>query len=268
MDERSRQKETIASHWKAYPAEKARHIDRIYKSHPTDEHVRTVLIAAVKEVAQPGAAVLDVGCGTGELTVALYDEGFKVTGLDISPGMLEVFSANAAERKIPVIIGDIFELKPPDEKFDVVVCRYVFSHYRDFAGLLTQIAAYVRSEGYVIFDSFSADALDTAASLTDARREELEEKVFGSLACFNDAGLQECCAANGLVIERRYPSSFFHRNPLFAGSFGCIADYDRELAAHLSDPGVQKFMRWFQDRVSLHIGSGLSGAVVNILKKS
>ncbi len=45
----------------------------------------------------PGAAILDVGCGTGRHAVELARRGFAVTGLDLSAGMLDQ-AAGAAER--------------------------------------------------------------------------------------------------------------------------------------------------------------------------
>lgn len=39
---------------------------------------------------QPGAAVLDAGCGTGRVAIELTRRGFRVTGVDADPSMLEV----------------------------------------------------------------------------------------------------------------------------------------------------------------------------------
>ena len=45
-----------------------------------------------------GAAVLDVGCGTGiPLTRRLLAEGCEIVGVDSSPGMLERFQTNCPE---------------------------------------------------------------------------------------------------------------------------------------------------------------------------
>lgn len=42
---------------------------------------------------KPGAAILDVGCGTGRHAVALARKGYSVTGIDLSSAMraLKIF---------------------------------------------------------------------------------------------------------------------------------------------------------------------------------
>ncbi len=74
-----------------------------------------------------GAAVLDAGCATGEITVALARAGFRVTGLDLSPAMLW-----RARRKVTscglvatLRIGSLNEKLPfSDGSFDAGVCSH------------------------------------------------------------------------------------------------------------------------------------------------
>jgi len=49
--------------------------------------------------AAPGTRVLDVGCGTGGVSVACAGRGATVVGIDINAGMLEVARAKTAETK-------------------------------------------------------------------------------------------------------------------------------------------------------------------------
>ncbi|MFZ4506535.1 MAG: class I SAM-dependent methyltransferase [Fimbriimonas sp.] len=72
---------------------------------------------------KPGAKILDVGCGTGRHSVELARRGFKVTGLDISAGML--FEAQRkAERfgvEVTWVLADATKFTFP-EKFDAAIC--------------------------------------------------------------------------------------------------------------------------------------------------
>lgn len=49
-----------------------------------------------------GSTVLDVGCGTGRHAVELAKRGYRVTGVDLSPKMLEVARAKAAAAGVEV----------------------------------------------------------------------------------------------------------------------------------------------------------------------
>ena len=70
-----------------------------------------------------GAAVLDIGCGTGRHAVQLARRGFRVTGLDLSPGMLAEAAAAAAEAGVEVELieadATAFDL---GRVFDAAVC--------------------------------------------------------------------------------------------------------------------------------------------------
>lgn len=80
-----------------------------------------------------GAAVLDMGCGTGDLALMAAAEGHRVTGLDFSPEMLEI-----ARRRGPSLAwveASAAETGLPDGAFGAVVSAYVMRNlYR--GGLL------------------------------------------------------------------------------------------------------------------------------------
>jgi len=60
--------------------------------------------------------VLDAGCGSGRDSRILNEKGAKVTGLDISKGLLE--EAEKRGKDIEYIQGDITSMKFPDSSFD------------------------------------------------------------------------------------------------------------------------------------------------------
>jgi SAM-dependent methyltransferase len=78
--------------------------DELMKEMPYDKWVQKVVDAAEKYQV-PVRSILELACGTGELSVRLYESGFQVTGLDLSGDMLAVAHAKAAERgfSIPFI---------------------------------------------------------------------------------------------------------------------------------------------------------------------
>lgn len=75
---------------------------------------------------QPGEEILDLGCGTGELTLQLQQTGARVTGLDLSPTMLATARQRFLEAgvSIPCIEGDVRTLDV-DRGFDAVFSNAV-----------------------------------------------------------------------------------------------------------------------------------------------
>jgi SAM-dependent methyltransferase len=74
----------------------------------------------------PGARVLDVGCGTGVVAVTAARQGARVTGLDLTPELLERARENAriAEVEIDWHEGDAETLPFEDRAFDVVLSQF------------------------------------------------------------------------------------------------------------------------------------------------
>jgi len=76
-----------------------------------------------------GAAILEVGSGTGFITAILAELGFSVQGIDLSEEMLAVATANLQKdgwaAKVNLSLGDAESLNFDDHCFDAVVSRWV-----------------------------------------------------------------------------------------------------------------------------------------------
>jgi len=79
-----------------------------------------------------GHRVLDLGCGTGTLTLVIksYHPKADVFGLDADPEVLRVARAKAAKAglKVRLAHGMAFELPYPDASFDRVIATLLFHH--------------------------------------------------------------------------------------------------------------------------------------------
>jgi SAM-dependent methyltransferase len=75
---------------------------------------------------EPGARVLDIACGTGNATIPLAHRGAIVTGLDMTPPLLEKARARAAREGLRIRFDEGFaESMPyPDGSFDVLVSMF------------------------------------------------------------------------------------------------------------------------------------------------
>lgn len=78
-----------------------------------------------RHLPEPGATVLDVGAGTGAMSLLAAELGYRVTALDLSPGMLARASAKAGERGVELTTVVAPATEPPDGPFDVVTERHV-----------------------------------------------------------------------------------------------------------------------------------------------
>jgi ubiquinone/menaquinone biosynthesis C-methylase UbiE len=91
----------------------------------------TVKLAAIQE----GESVLDVGCGTGTLTLAAKERAGagQVRGIDASEEMIEVARGKAAKRgaEVDFQVALIEELPFPDETFEVALSSLMLHHLPD-----------------------------------------------------------------------------------------------------------------------------------------
>jgi ubiquinone/menaquinone biosynthesis C-methylase UbiE len=89
----------------------------------------TVKLAQVK----PGDCILEVGCGTGTLTLAAKRQAGpsgKAFGIDVIPGMIEISQRKAAQANedITFQFGSIDDIPFSENQFDVVMCSFMIFH--------------------------------------------------------------------------------------------------------------------------------------------
>lgn len=103
-----------------------------------------------KFIPSPGARIMEVGSGPGQLLKVLRDRGFRnVLASDPSPGCVA-----AAERLygIPGIAGSIFTVAAPQDPFDFLILIGVMEHIRDLAGVANRLRAVLRDRGRVYIE--------------------------------------------------------------------------------------------------------------------
>ena len=78
-----------------------------------------------RSLPEPGARVLDVGAGTGSLSLLAAELGYRVTALDLSPGMLAKARAKAVDRGLEIEFVEGPATQPPEGPFDAVIERHL-----------------------------------------------------------------------------------------------------------------------------------------------
>lgn len=104
--------------------------------------------------------ILDLGCGKGELLKQIevrlnsceIDRKFKISGLDISPNMIEKAKKNS---DIEFKVGDSEDIPFNDNTFQVVTCLNSFHHYENPEKVLKEIYRVLKYEGKIIIGEIS-----------------------------------------------------------------------------------------------------------------
>jgi ubiquinone/menaquinone biosynthesis C-methylase UbiE len=103
------------------------------------------IAADVSALVEPGARVLEVGCGPGHLAIRLAaDHRLSVVGLDLDPAMIERALTNARRSGVDpepeFVVADVAALPFADASFDLVVSTLSMHHWDDPAAGLAEIA--------------------------------------------------------------------------------------------------------------------------------
>ena len=82
---------------------------------------------------KPGDAVLEIGCGTGSLTLAARAKagpGGRVCGIDAAPEMIEAARRKAVKAAVEIDFqeGLIQKIPYPDGSFDEILCSFMIFH--------------------------------------------------------------------------------------------------------------------------------------------
>jgi demethylmenaquinone methyltransferase/2-methoxy-6-polyprenyl-1,4-benzoquinol methylase len=111
----------------------------------------------VSRLPADGGRVLDVATGTGLVAEALLARGFRVTGLDQSPGMLAQARVRFAGR-IELVESSAEELPFADASFDHLTFTYLLRYVDDPAATMRELARVVRPGGSIAMLEFSVPA--------------------------------------------------------------------------------------------------------------
>lgn len=106
-------------------------------------------------LSDPNAVVLDVACGTGDLSIELQRESkAKVIGTDFCRPMLAVAQGKAAA--IPFVEGDAMNLSYADNSFDAVTIAFGLRNLSNFADGLKELHRILRPGGNLVVLEFSS----------------------------------------------------------------------------------------------------------------
>lgn len=116
-----------------------------------DPEVRRAWAGRLREwLPQPASDVLDLGCGTGSLSLLAAEQGHRVTGVDLSPAMVERARAKLAGRDAAFLVGDAAVPPVGEQRFDAVLVRHVLWALPDPARVLRRWWGLLRPGGRLV----------------------------------------------------------------------------------------------------------------------
>jgi ubiquinone/menaquinone biosynthesis C-methylase UbiE len=96
----------------------------------------------------PGAAVLEVGCGTGQLTERLAGRGFRLTAIDLGPSMIDGARRRLTGAEVSLHATSFEDLAAADASFDLVISGAAF-HWIDPGIAFSKSARLLRPGGWL-----------------------------------------------------------------------------------------------------------------------
>jgi SAM-dependent methyltransferase len=153
--------------------------------------------------ADADARWLESACGTGLVSRALAGKVGSVTGVDLTPAMLEQAKRGATDEGIDnasFSVGDATALEFADGSFDGAVTRLSLHHIPLPGRAIAELVRVVRPDGSVIVGDLVADEADGEAA---AWREEIERLRDPShWLCRTPEQLRSMGAEAGLTLDR------------------------------------------------------------------
>jgi ubiquinone/menaquinone biosynthesis C-methylase UbiE len=206
-------------------------------AHSNDEANRLLIeLASVG----PDDTVLDVACGPGLVACTLAGVARHVTGIDLTPAMIEQARARQHARgltNLTWVVGDAVPLPFPDAAFSVVVTRYSFHHFLDPQAVLAEMVRVCSPGGRVaVIDVFTsspeqAEAYNRVEKLRDPSH--VRALPLGELTGLShDAGLRD--------VRTAFFKLEMALETLLAASFPNPGDADRVRRTFADDVGVDR----------------------------
>lgn len=151
--------------------------------------------------SSPGASVLDVGGGHGQIALPLAASGYDVTVLASSEPAGRQVAAAAAAGTLTLAIGGLGSIPFRDRSFDAVTCFRIVSHYGEWHSLVGELCRVARAS--VVIDYPSSRSVNAVSDLLFGLKKRVEGNTR-TFTVFRDAEVAETFARHGFAVRRSF----------------------------------------------------------------
>ncbi|MDF9824080.1 ubiquinone/menaquinone biosynthesis C-methylase UbiE [Breznakia sp. PF5-3] len=135
----------------------AKHYDSLVK----DEDATKQYVEFVKQ-HMLGDSIMELACGSGEISLALAKTGYRMVASDISASMLKVAKAKDATKLIDYQLMDMTKINDSNH-YDAIICFCDSLNYLesdDLVNVFTSVYEHLNEQGVWMFDMHSLDRLE------------------------------------------------------------------------------------------------------------
>jgi 2-polyprenyl-3-methyl-5-hydroxy-6-metoxy-1,4-benzoquinol methylase len=172
-------------------------------------YFRTRLRLTCELASASSGRLLDCAAGTGEITCALLKSGRfnHATVVDVSPAMLQsakdLLTSQIKNAELGFVQSDVFNFKPSDSRFDLILCLGLIAHTGWLDILLPHLRSMLTPGGRIILQATLTDHLGTRIVRALTSRSELARRGY-RISWFSQRNISDACDRAGLrILETR-----------------------------------------------------------------
>lgn len=216
--------------------------------------------------------ILDAGAGTGALSLQCARRGFFVDAVDISSQQLAVLNFLKGKLPITTYQCNLFEIERIEKTYDLVISRWVVSHFNEQLQLLRSFVKVLKKEGYIIYDMDNQENIDYAFSiapfdtLITGYSRSISHRDYYKAS--SQAELESLAREVGCDLIARIPILFLLNNNIFAAclqkSYG---DYKNNIFKYIKNKSVANFISYFSTNIVSKLPPELTFRSIIIMQK-
>ena len=139
------------------------------------------IIENISQIDLQGKKILDLGCGTGQLTKIILEsspDDYSLSGIDVSGEDIVILNKTVSDKRLTTQEGTFYKIPYQDNHFDIVVSNHVIQYAEDVESVFKEVERVLKENGIFIFSTVCFDV-----------ETKVGEIVYGKLALSDGTSL-------------------------------------------------------------------------------